>query len=338
MIMIQLYKSRMSQDKFVSDDIKAAKLLDLLEKDQNDEIQIITPTLQTFLACAKKFSSNAIANIKDYQTVIKERNDHIEKISKLKIKGCRGQLASNLISFAMSGNWSVVSQNYVHEKIQYKVPIICIRSVLDMMYRTRKEVQKKIKQGCNKNDVTEIVEAFQVFSVVAQEEYMDKNPNKHDYMKAWSKASSWSELTKNPLKNHDKWMFFFTTTEKPNIEKLMDDIFLVLRYYDDYMSIRKLYDKTKTSSSNIILNSTAMSDSCRYIVKDQQLKLLHTTNERNGNETNIFSKASELNSNNLKRKFENINNSTENQEDDFEDNETFDDMMEMYSNLKKIKS
>ena len=184
---------------------------------------------------------NVTESIKDYKEIIYAKDKHIENISKIKIKGCRGQLASNLISFAMSGTWSVISQNYVVEKIQYKIPIVCIKSILMMMIQTRDKVQTLLSlQAEIDSNIINIISAFQIFMVHEQEEYMDNNPHKYDYMRLWSKASSWTELTKNPLKNHSKWVFFFCTKKKTNINNLMIDIKTVCENYDNIEKLLKL--------------------------------------------------------------------------------------------------
>lgn len=189
---------------------------------------------------------------KNLEYVLDAKNKHIEKVSKLNIKGCRGQLATNLILFAMSGEWSVTCQNYICNKSQYKLPIICIYDVLKMMVETREKVQEHLGE---EDKVKEYVEAFQLFSVLKQEEYMDANEGKYDYMEEWSKAFSWSELTKNPLKNNKKWMFFFTTTEKKNIVNLMNDIRNVLRLHEEYLQIntrKKTCEKRKCDFDDMV--------------------------------------------------------------------------------------
>lgn len=181
------------------------------------------------------------SNVQKYQNILEARNRHVKSVSRLNITGCRGQFASNLILFAMDGEWSVVSQNHIYKNKQYKLPFVCIREVLEMMVETRERVQENLHDV---DKVREYIEAFQLFFVLKQEEYMDKNVDKYDYMAAWSNVTSWAQLAKNPLKNYDKWHFFFTVKDKPSINKLMVDIVNVLEEHNNFLKINEMQTNT----------------------------------------------------------------------------------------------
>jgi hypothetical protein len=133
-----------------------------------------------------------------------------------------------------------------------------------MLVETRRKVQSLEEEDPH---IDELITAFQVFKVHMQEDFMDENKDKYDYMAQWSKASSWFELTRNPLKNNSKWNFFFTTKAKPMIDELMNDIDHIISHHDKLREIdhkmKRLYNRSKKKR----IEDTKI-DSLEFMVKN----------------------------------------------------------------------
>lgn len=273
----------------------ACVLLDMLDdtrtkrlENGEEAITIKTPALSLFLEETQKFTKEAFNNIKSYERVIDEHEDHVREVTSVKIKGCRGQLASNLISFALTGAWSIVSQNYVtHDKKQHKIPIITTKEILEQLVWTRVQVQRMIVEehlDIDDPDIQEVIKAFQNHLMVSQQEYMDEYPDEHDYNNLFIKVVSLKELKKNPYKIHKKWEYFFTTDEKPNIDKLIEDIKIALNFYKKKHCIDSKRENALTDTEKLLETSTTLAKGTEYVNREKEIKLLKNVSEKCGDE------------------------------------------------------
>jgi hypothetical protein len=96
---------------------------------------------------------------------------------------------------------------------------------------------------------------------------------------------SLKELTKNPYKIHQKWEYFFTTDEKPNIDKLVEDIKVVLNFYKRKNKIKCERENAQTDTERLLETSTTLAKGTEYVNREKEIKLLKNVGEKSGDET-----------------------------------------------------
>lgn len=271
----------------------ACQLLEMLDetRKKNTEdgkyiIAIKTPVLGVFMNQTKEFTEGAFDNIKQFNRLYEKQHEHSKEIALLQIIGCRGKLADNLKAFALTGAWSIVSQNYVTcSKKQHKIPIITTKENLEQLVWTRINIKKLMNHDSmdiSAPEIQELINAYENFIVVSQEEYMHDNDNSHSYINDINKVLSWRELVKNPHKNHEKWEYFFTTSEKKNIDHLMDDIKSVIFLYRQMIEIQHRYKNANIDTDKLLANSSVLGKSSTFISREKELVLLNDVGEKTG--------------------------------------------------------
>lgn len=340
--------------KLTDSEKSAYKLLEMLDETRERRVEsgeivinVKTPVLKLFMDEAQKFSVQAFDNIKQYDRLYETHVEHCKEVTGLKIQGCRGQLLDNLKAFALSGTWSVVSQNYVNkEKKQFKIPIITTKDILEQLVWTRKNVRKMIvnkKLSSQDSGIQELIKAFQNFMVISQQEYMSEHPDAHDYNSSFNKVISLNELLKNSFKIHDKWEYFFTTDEKPNIDKLVDDIQSVLNYHKQLKNIDIRHENAVVGTNKLCVSSSTLAKGSVFVHREMDLALIQDIGEKTGDieSTTNFGNAASANI----KEFENdihtrdcINKLRGNREEDVEDKMRFIKRIKTYAGYDEDES
>ncbi len=273
---------------------KAAKLLEMLQANQGDdveELQLITPGVDAFLKASRKMTTALVDNIKNFKAIDQEKDDVVSDILKFKVVS-RGAINDNLKSFAATGAFTLYAQQYNRKKL----PFITITSIMEMMVMLYNHFNVDPLEALEDNSREDLVKAFEFYLVEEVKRYELDHVMDVDFKEAWSEAGlARGRLFNNPLYYHDQWMVFYND-EVHTIAPLIKDYDMALNYRIRMTNLsNKIGDADNKTQDLVQASANIQLAAVDNIKVDQQINLLKDVANQQGDDEDMYAEAQRLN-------------------------------------------
>ena len=273
---------------------KAAKLLEMLQANQGDdveELQLITPGVDAFLKASRKMTTALVDNFKDFKAIGQEKDDVVSDILKFKVVS-RGAINDNLKSFAATGAFTIYAQQYKRKKL----PFITITSIMEMMVMLYNHFNVDPLEALEDNPREDLVKAFEFYLVEEVKRYELDHIMDVDFKEAWSEAGlARGRLFNNPLYYHDQWMVFYNN-EVHTIAPLIKDYDMALDYRIRMTNLsNKIGDADNKTQDLVQASANIQLAAVDNIKVDQQINLLKDVANQQGDDEDMYAEAQRLN-------------------------------------------